>query len=111
MKRIIFAAAATLMFSAVIAANYNKRPKRVKYPAVFWTEHSEKAFEETHSDTPTSLIVDKVKALADESNASRLFIIKKEGLTTRELFRNARYMEYDRQNLLNHSVAFTNFTG
>jgi hypothetical protein len=55
--------------------------------------------------------VDKVKALADESHASRLFIIKKEGLTTRELFRNARYMEYDRQNLLNHSVAFTNFTG
>ncbi len=54
MKKILFAAAATLMFSAVIAANDNKRPKRVTYPAVFWTEHSERAFEETHSDTPTS---------------------------------------------------------
>ncbi len=31
-------------------------------------------------------------------------------MTTRELFRNARYMEYDRESLLNHSVAFTNFS-
>ena len=31
-------------------------------------------------------------------------------MTTRELFRNARYMDYDRESLLNHSVAFTNFS-
>lgn len=78
---------------------------------MFWTEHSDKAFEESHEDTPSSLIVNKVKALADDSNATRLFIIRKEGLTTRELFRNARYMDYDRESLLNHSVAFTNFSG
>jgi len=29
-------------------------------------------------------------------------------MTTKELFRNARYLDYDRGMLMNHSVAFTN---
>jgi hypothetical protein len=29
-------------------------------------------------------------------------------MTTKELFRNARYFDYDRGMLMNHSVAFTN---
>lgn len=46
--------------------------------------------------------------LAENAKASRIIIIRKEGLTTRDLFRNARYLDFDRAQIMNHSVAFTN---
>ena len=115
MKKILLAAVATASLILSVQADSrpnenNKHQKKVSYPAVFWSEHSEKLFEEIQADTSASTVISKVKGLADESQATRLFIIRKQGMTTRELFRNARYMDYDRESLLNHSVAFTNFS-
>lgn len=114
MKKILLAAVATASLILSVQADRpnenNKHQKKVSYPAVFWSEHSEKVFEEIHTDSSASTVISKVKGLADDSQATRLFIIRKQGMTTRELFRNARYMEYDRESLLNHSVAFTNFS-
>jgi hypothetical protein len=109
MKKILFTAVAIATLMLSVSAD-NKRPKRISYPAVFWTEHSQRTFEEVHDDSAASTVISKLKNLTYDAHADRVFIIRKEGMTTRELFRNARYMDYDREALLNHSVAFTNFS-
>lgn len=43
--------------------------------------------------------------------ASRLFVIRKEGLTTNDMLKAAQYLEYDRAHMFNHTVAFLDVTG
>lgn len=35
-----------------------------------------------------------------------MFIIRKDGMTTRDLLKAAKYLEYDRDTMFNHSIAF-----
>lgn len=44
----------------------------------------------------------------DKMNFGNLYIISKDGMTTREFFRIARTLDYDRDVMLNHSLAFSN---
>jgi hypothetical protein len=44
---------------------------------------------------------------AEESDAQRVYLIRKEGMTTYDFFRVARYLDYDRSIMLNHSLAFS----
>ncbi len=124
MKKILFTlAAASLMLIGSVLANSEisgaknldiekHRNKKVSYPAVFWSQTGTQAFEETSTQVEHGDLLSKVKGLVYDSEgkviAPRVFIIRKEGMTTKDIFRNARYFDYDRGMLLNHSVAFTN---
>lgn len=125
MKKILFTIAASLMLigSAIAQGNgeisgaKNKdieahRNKKNSYPAVFWSQTGTQVFEETSSQVEHGDLFSKVKGLVYNSErqviAPRVFIIRKEGMTTKEIFRIAGHFEYDRGMLLNHSVAFTN---
>ena len=81
MKKILLAAVATASLILSVQAdrpNENiKQQKKVSYPAVFWCEHCVKTFDEIQSDSTASTVISKVKGLADESQATRLFIIRK----------------------------------
>jgi hypothetical protein len=46
-----------------------------------------------------------VRGLVGETD--RVFVIRKEGMSTHDFFRVARYLDYDRSWMMNHSVAFT----
>ena len=109
MKKILFAVATSLfMLGSVLAKEPYGRQKAVTYPAVFWSELGTQEFQEIQTESTQSEVISKVKELSQNSHASRIIIIRKEGLTTRELFRNARYLDFDRALIMNHSIAFTN---
>jgi hypothetical protein len=109
MKKILFAIATSLfMLGSVLAKEPYGRQKAVTYPAVFWSELGTQEFQEIQTESSQSEVISKVKELSQNSHASRIIIIRKEGLTTRELFRNARYLDFDRALIMNHSIAFTN---
>jgi hypothetical protein len=125
MKKILFtlAAASMMLIGSALADKSDisgaknidiekLRNKKVAYPAIFWTQTGSHAFEETSTQVEHGDLISKVKGLVYDAEgkvlAPRVFIIRKEGMTTKEIFRNARHFEYDRGMLLNHSVAFTN---
>ena len=84
MKKILFAIAASLlMLGSVLGKQTYGRQKAVTYPAVFWSELGTQEFEEIQGESTMPEVISKVKELSQNSNASRIIIIRKEGLTTR----------------------------
>ena len=108
MKKIMFAMAALL--GAAFALGEKKHHN--KYPAVFWSEAHQNEFSEKHDEATFSGVADAVKNLVGDSTANttsveRVYVIRKEGMTTQDFFRAARYLEYDRSIMMNHSIAFS----
>ncbi len=105
MKKIMFAMAALL--GATLALGEKKH--HTKYPAVFWSEARLSGFSERQDKADFAGVAEAVKGLANgESNkAKRVYVIRKEGMTTHDFFRVARYLEYDRALMMNHSIAFS----
>ena len=107
MKKIMFACAALLG----VAVTLGEKKSYQKYPAVFWSSSRLNAFnerrEQVHQSTIASTIKDMVFGNAEESDAQRVYVIRKEGMTTHDFFRVARYLDYDRSVMLNHSLAFS----
>jgi hypothetical protein len=109
MKKIMFAAAALLG----VAFAYGEKKSDEKYPAVFWSqsrlhgfrESSEKAEHSTVAETIKGLVFGKPEEAATE--AQRVYVIRKEGMSTYDFFRVARYLDYDRSVMLNNSIAFS----
>ena len=107
MKKIMFACAALLG----VAVSLGEKKSDKQYPAVFWSASRLKGFSERQEKVEHATIASSVKDLvfgnAEESDAQRVYVIRKEGMTTYDFFRIARYLDYDRSVMLNHSLAFS----
>ena len=109
MKKIMFAAAALLG----VAFGLGEKKSDEKYPAVFWSqsrlngfrESSEKVEHSSVAETLRGLVYGKPEEVGTE--AQRVYVIRKEGMTTYDFFRVARYLDYDRSVMLNNSIAFS----
>ena len=108
MKKILFTTAA-LVLSSVFAVDTNKNPTDVKYPFLMWSETTIQSFEEIGVKATHEEFIPKLKERTE--GAQRLFIIKKDGMTTRDLLKNVRFFEYDRMMMFNHSNAFPDIEG
>ena len=108
MKKIMFAAAALLG----IAFGYGEKKSDSKYPAVFWSQSRLHGFRENSEKADHATVADTVKGLVygnpeETTEAQRVFVIRKEGMSTYDFFRVARYLDYDRSVMLNNSIAFS----
>jgi len=107
MKKIVFACAALLG----VAVSLGEKKAHEQYPAVFWSASRLNGFTERKEQVEHATIASTVKNLvfgnAEESDAQRVYVIRKEGMTTYDFFRVARYLDYDRSVMLNHSLAFS----
>ncbi len=75
-----------------------------------WSESRIQGFEEIFTEASSQDIASKVRATvfgpAEQLEASRLFLLRKDGLTTRDLIRSIQYLQYDHEAITNHSVAY-----
>ena len=107
MKKIMFAIA---LVGAALA--YGEKKSDHKYPAVFWSQSRLHGFREYSDQVGHATVAETVKGLvfgeAGENTlaAQRVYVIRKEGMSTHDFFRVARYLDYDRNVMLNHSIAF-----
>jgi len=104
MKKIMIACIALLGSAMALGEKKGEH----KYPAVFWSPTSQVSFSETQGATEHSAIAGTVKGLVSgETPAQRVYLIRKEGMSTHDFFRIARYLEYDRSIMVNHSIAYS----
>ena len=108
MKKIMFAAAALMG----VAFAYGEKKSDEKYPAVFWSQSRLNGFRENSEKVEFSTVADTVKGLVfgkpeEATEAQRVYVIRKEGMSTYDFFRVARYLDYDLSVMLNNSIAFS----
>ena len=108
MKKILFASLA--LVSTVFANLTPNVDLDVQYPFVMWSKTAIPAFQEWDGQiNATSLsgeIYSTVYNPDGSLKASRVFIIRKDGMTTRDTLKAAKYFEYDHDTMFSHSVAF-----
>ena len=75
-----------------------------------WSESRIQGFEEIFTEATSQDIATKVRSTifgaGEQLEASRLFLLRKDGLTTRDLIRSVQYLQYDHDAITNHSVAY-----
>jgi hypothetical protein len=107
MKKILLATLAV----ALTTANYTPNPQLdIQYPFVMWSKTAIPTFSENADQITAATLVEQVHSSVFNEDgslkATRLFIIRKDGLTTRDTLKAAKYFEYDRDVMFAHSVAF-----
>lgn len=102
MKKIMIACVALLGSALALGEKKGEH----KYPAVFWSPTSSASFSETQAATEHATLASSLKSLVS-GDSQRVYLIRKEGMSTHDFFRIARYLEYDRAIMANHSVSFS----
>ena len=77
-----------------------------QYPFMLWSSTCVPAFEEFDAQVSSQSLVERVHGALSDGKASRLFLIRKEGLTTRDVLRSARDLNFDRETMFQHALAF-----
>jgi len=102
---------ATLGLLSAVCANLEpNKALEVQYPFMLWSSTCVPAFEEFDNQVSTQSLLQQVHGAiydgAGQLKASRLFLIRKDGLTTRDVLKSARELNYDRDTMFHHSLAF-----
>lgn len=105
MKKILLAT-----LCAIAHANYTPNPQLgEQYPFVMWSKTAIPTFSENADQITAASLVEQVHSTVYNEDgslkATRLFIIRKDGLTTRDTLKAAQYFTYDREVMFAHSVA------
>lgn len=103
MRKILFAAASVLLLSSVVQATKHHENDPIDddltYPYVQWSKTTIHEFIEHPNMTKPHKLAEDVKSVIYGSQgellASRLFIIRKDGMTTRLLLKNVDKFQYD----------------
>ena len=109
MKKIL--ASAVSLLATVAFANYTPNAQLdIQYPFVMWSKTAIPEFAENADQITAATLVDAVHNTVFNTDgslkATRVFIIRKDGLTTRDTLKAAKYFDYDRDVMFSHSVAF-----
>lgn len=106
MKKVLFSAVA--MLGAVLAQE--PIDASIQYPFLMWSESRIQGFEEIFTEASSQEIASRVHQTVfgpgEQLEASRVFLLRKDGLTTRDLIRSIQYLQYDHDAITNHSVAY-----
>lgn len=105
MKKILLAT-----LCALAHANYTPNPQLdVQYPFIMWSKTAIPTFSENADQISPATLIEQVHSnvynMDGSLKATRLFIIRKDGLTTRDTLKAAKFFEYDRDVLFSHSIA------
>lgn len=108
MNKILFASLAAI---STVFGNYTPNPTLdVQYPFVMWSKTAIPAFTEWDGQINATNLVSQVHSTVfgeDGSlKATRVYIIRKDGMTTRDTLKAAKFFDYDRNDMFSHSVAF-----
>ena len=102
---------ATLGMLGAVCANLEpNKALEIQYPFMLWSSTCVPAFEEFDGQVSSQSLLQRVHGAiydgAGQLKASRLFLIRKDGLTTRDMLKSAQYLNYDRETMFHHSLAF-----
>lgn len=106
MKKILIA---SVLLLGTALATY-KRPEDPQYPFVIWSKTAVASYWEDLKPSGQQTVVDKVKETLispmGELKAQRMYILRKEQLTTRDLLKNINALTFDSELMMKHSLAF-----
>jgi hypothetical protein len=108
MKKILLASLAAV---SCVLANYTPNPQLdIQYPFVMWSKTAIPEFSENANQITAAFLADQIHSTVYNQDgtlkATRLFILRKNGFTTRDALKSAKYFEYDREVMFHHSIAF-----